>query len=112
MGFVCPPNKEEKTEQILGATVVETARYLLCFIKQIVSEDVWNGICFYFEIDHITPRRGAFSINRSMNFWEEMTINHHSNLQLIPNHLNRVKGTALIAVMEKTLDSDDGKCLR
>jgi len=41
-----------------------------------------------------------------------MTINHHSNLQLIPRDLNKVKRTSLIAVMEKTFDSDDGKFLQ
>ena len=84
LGFVCPPNNGETIERILGATVKETAQYLLHFINKIMSEDVWNGICFLFEMDHITPKFGAFNINRSSNFWGEMTINHHSNLQLIP----------------------------
>jgi len=112
LGFVCPPNNEETTERMLGATVKETAQYLLHFINKFMSEDVWNGICFLFEMDHITPKFGAFNINRSSNFWEEMTINHHSNLQLIPRDINRVKGMSLIAVVEKTFDSDDGKFLR
>jgi hypothetical protein len=106
LGIVCPPNNEETTERILGRSVVETARYLLRFIGQIMSEDVWNGICFLFDIDHITPRSGAFSMNRSSDFWENMTINHHSNLQLLPSKFNRSKGKTLIAVMEKAFDSD------
>jgi hypothetical protein len=111
LGIDCPPKNEETIERILGRSVVETARYLLRFIDQIMSENVWNGICFLFEIDHITPRSGAFSMNRSSDFWDKMTINHHSNLQLLPRKLNRSKGNTLIAVMEKAFDSD-GKFLR
>jgi hypothetical protein len=111
LGIVCPPNNEETIEQILGRSVVETARYLLHFIDQIMSVDVWNEICFLFDINHITPRIGAFSINRSSDFWVEMTINHHSNLQLLPSKFNRSKGKTLIAVMERAFDSD-GKFLR
>ncbi len=50
--YDCPPNNEETTERILEATVVETAQYVLV--------DVWNGMHFYFDIDHITPVHGAF----------------------------------------------------
>jgi len=89
---------------------VETANYLLHFINKIMSKDGWNGICFLFDIDHITPKY-AFSINRSSDFWDEMTINHHSNLQLLPSTFIRSKGKTLIAVMEKAFDSD-GKFLR
>ena len=45
LGYDCPPNNKETTEQILlEATIVETTQYLLCFIVQIVSIDVWNGM--------------------------------------------------------------------
>ena len=91
----------------LGATVVETAQYVLQGINQIVSVvDVWNGICFYFDIDHITPVHGAFSMKKSTDFWDVMTIHHHSNLQIL-----QVKGNTLIAVMENMYNSD-GKFLR
>ena len=78
--YDCPPNNEETTERILEATVVETAQYVLV--------DVWNGMHFYFDIDHITPVHGAFSLKKSTDFWDVMTIHHHSNLQILPSIIN------------------------
>jgi hypothetical protein len=41
-----------------------------------------------------------------------MTVNHKSNLQLLPSYLNRHgMGSSLIAVLEQKLDSD-GKFMR
>jgi len=111
LGYDCPPNNDETIEQLLGATIEDSARSLLCLVKKIMSKDVWNGLCCHFQLDHITPKDGAFSMNRSLDFWNEMTINHLSNLHIIPAQINNVEGNQLISVMEKTFDSD-GKFVR
>lgn len=82
LGYDCPPNNDETIERILGANVEDTARSLLCLVKNIMSKDVWNGLCCHFQLDHITPKVCAFSMNRSLDFWNEMTINHLSTCKL------------------------------
>jgi len=91
LGYDCPPNNDETIEQLLGATIEDSARSLLCLVKKIMSKDVWNGLCCHFQLDHITPKDGAFSMNRSLDFWNEMTINHLSNLHIIPAQINFVR---------------------
>jgi hypothetical protein len=44
LGFDCPPNNEERCQQILGATFKETSQYLLRDMVKLVSVELWNAV--------------------------------------------------------------------
>ena len=65
--------------------------YTIYHISQIVNYGMWNAIASCFDIDNIAPIHGTFNMNRSCDFWDNMSIHHKSNLQLLPNVLKSTK---------------------
>lgn len=104
-GIVCPEWNEETQKRILGASYDTVVKLIRHPWKQTISDCLFNGIIESFEIDHIMPKNGIFRrFTRSKNYWEIMRIHHMSNLQLLPQAVNREKSSSVMNVMTQSFD--------
>jgi hypothetical protein len=94
--------------QILGASYDAVMKHMQRPLKQTISDSLFNGIVKSFEIDHIMQKNGIFrQFTRTKDYWEIMRIHHMSNLQFLPQSVNREKSSSLMNIMTESFDDND-----